>query len=222
MEIIPGIHWIPCSFVNVYVHGDAELTLIDAATKGKSNLILDYIKNTMHREPADVKTICLTHADMDHVGSLAALKEATGAAVASHSIEADLVAGRQFKSRSKAMKMMAKVFMRFPRVEVDQKLENGDTVAGLQVVFVPGHSPGETAYYDPERKALFSGDAILTDKSGTVQGPRPMMTPDIAQAWQSVEVAKALDVEVLLPGHGKPATKDVNEQLKALTKPAKK
>ena len=229
MEIIPGIHCIPHPIVNAYVYDDAELVLIDASIKGNDKKILDYIKNTMHRDPRDVKEICITHADFDHVGGLVGLKEATGATIVSHVNEADIITGKSIKE-AKRLPLVARLFApmlngykKCPHVEtVDRMVENGDSVAGLQAIHVPGHSPGELAFYDPVRKALFSGDAVLTNTRGRVCGPMTMSTFDLDSAWRSIEQLKALDVEVLLPGHGKPTTKDVNEQLKALTRPEKK
>ncbi|HME54391.1 MAG TPA: MBL fold metallo-hydrolase [Candidatus Lokiarchaeia archaeon] len=228
MEIVPGIHWIQGIIGNVYVHGDAELTLIDTGMAKNAKKILKYIETTMHRLLADVKTIVITHADMDHVGNLAAMKNVTGAIVTSHSIEAEYVAGRRIKSTAKLpfllklMRPLMKGMMNFPRVEVDRTLEQDDIIGRLQVLFTPGHSPGSIALYDPVRKALFSGDTILTDRKGNVFGPRNRFTPDINQAWQSAESLKVLDVEVLLPGHGTPLTENVKEKLQALSKPGAK
>ncbi len=108
-----------------------------------------------------------------------------------------------------------KKIMNFPHTEVEQKLEDNDVIAGLTVIFTPGHSAGSICLYDPVRKALFSGDTLLSSK-GKITGPRSAVTPDMDTAWASVEKLKELDIEVVLPGHGEPIKNDATNQVRAL------
>ena len=105
-----------------------------------------------------------------------------------------------------------KKIMNFPHTEVEQKLEDNDVIAGLTVIFTPGHSAGSICLYDPVRKALFSGDTLLGSK-GKITGPRSAVTPDMDTAWASVEKLKELDIEVVLPGHGEPIKNDATNQV---------
>ncbi|MCP4358969.1 MAG: MBL fold metallo-hydrolase, partial [Chloroflexi bacterium] len=81
MEILPGIHWIDGGSSNMYLCVEEnDLTLIDVGMPKKKKQILQMISD-IGRQPADLTRILVTHADLDHVGSLAAVQEATGAKI---------------------------------------------------------------------------------------------------------------------------------------------
>ena len=89
MQVADGIHWVDgIRFSNVYVveAGDG-LLLVDTGTPGRTKRICRYIE-TMGRHPCELRHIVLTHCDIDHVGSTAALKARTGAEVAMHEADA--------------------------------------------------------------------------------------------------------------------------------------
>ena len=49
-----------------------------------------------------------------------------------------------------------------PPCPVDHTLEDGDRVGPVEVLHTPGYSPGHLAFYWPERRVLFAGDAVCT------------------------------------------------------------
>jgi len=53
-----------------------------------------FIESTGHHA-ADLRYIVLTHCDIDHIGSVARLKELTGAKVAIHQLDGPVLAGEQ-------------------------------------------------------------------------------------------------------------------------------
>jgi glyoxylase-like metal-dependent hydrolase (beta-lactamase superfamily II) len=84
-------------------------------------------------------------------------------------------------------------------------LKEGDTIDIGDYVFkcleTPGHSPGHTCLYEPDRKILLSGDHILYDT-----------TPNISQ-WtdkdnylhqylKNLDKVSELKIDLVLPGHG--------------------
>jgi hydroxyacylglutathione hydrolase len=87
------------------------------------------------------------------------------------------------------------------RFEPDILLQEGDLQIGdiaLQVLHTPGHSPGSICLYWPAEKALFTGDLIFNQGIGRTDLPGGN-----GQALkESIRKASALDVEILLPGHG--------------------
>ncbi len=91
------------------------------------------------------------------------------------------------------------------KVKVDLALKEGDAVAGLVVVHVPGHTPGSIALLDRSRKVLFTGDA-LTFRNGKVSPPPERFTVDQEAARRSIARIKSLDFESMLSGHGGPLT----------------
>ena len=73
----------------------------------------------------------------------------------------------------------------------------------LQMIPVPGHTPGNTMFYIPEKKVMFTGDHILFDIT-----PNITFWPDYDNALQryleSLEYAGRFDVALALPGHRSP------------------
>jgi len=80
----------------------------------------------------------------------------------------------------------------------------------------PGHTPGHTCLYEPDKKILFSGDHILYD-----------ITPNIS-AWsddenfledyiKSLEKVENIDVKLVLPGH-RSSFKNCKERIEELKK----
>jgi len=69
----------------------------------------------------------------------------------------------------------------------------------LELIYTPGHVPGEISVYHPQSKVLFAGDTIyegmpLTTKFG---GPKEW------RRWiKSLEKLQQLDISKIVPGHG--------------------
>ena len=75
-------------------------------------------------------------------------------------------------------------------------LKAGD--AELEVIHAPGHSPGSICVYWPFHKALFAGDVIF--EQGVGRTDLPGGSGD--QLKNSIKRLSALNIELLLPGHG--------------------
>jgi glyoxylase-like metal-dependent hydrolase (beta-lactamase superfamily II) len=217
MEIVPGIHVIEGISAHCYLIDGPELTLIDTGMPRKTKKILRYITDNLQKTPTDLKTILLTHCDIDHIGNARELHRITGATIAAHPYDADIIAGKKTRQTpQKAMSVLFKLLGIFLQVKpflVDEIINNGDTIAGLTVLHLPGHTPGSIALYDPKRKVLFIGDT-LGCKDGVVQGPPKSVTWDMKQAYRSIETLRTLDFTVMLSGHGEPLTSDASAKVK--------
>jgi len=75
-------------------------------------------------------------------------------------------------------------------------LKAGD--AELEVIHAPGHSPGSICVYWPSHKALFAGDVIFEQGVGRTDLPGGSGE----QLKNSIKRLSALNIELLLPGHG--------------------
>ena len=164
----------------------------------------------------DVRHIVVTHCHRDHTGSLAALKQATGATVCMHPLDAALVrrgeAGRPMKP---APGLMAAVIVRLvmrggtPRiepVEVEQEIGNGDELAfagDLRAIHAPGHCAGQLAFLWPHQ----GGVLIAADACAAVFGlGLAPIYEDLDIGRRSLSRLAALDFEVAVFGHGRPIT----------------
>ena len=188
---------------NVYlVEVDDGLLLVDSGMPRNAKRIVAFIESTGHRA-ADLRYIVLTHSDMDHVGSVAQLKELTGAQVAIHELDGPVLTGAQRAQKGGPLMAVFGRLFRIRHVTPDLLLKDGDVVGGLTAVHVPGHTAGSIALVRDDG-VVFSGDALLSDNHGRVRPPRPRLALDPVQAKASAERIQALPIKLLCPGHGEP------------------
>jgi glyoxylase-like metal-dependent hydrolase (beta-lactamase superfamily II) len=208
------------------VPAGAGLVLVDTGLPGNAGAVLEHLART-GRAPGDLRAIVLTHADPDHAGSAAALRELTGAPVAIHAADAPVLAGgltpRAAKGRLRAATLvprlarlghelgLALVLRLAPRrsgwrpLRADVLLQDGDGVEGLRVIHVPGHTAGSIALLRDDG-ALLAGDAVFGDAAGRAHPPprRTALDPEVARA--SARRLMALGFTALYPGHGLPVS----------------
>ena len=96
---------------------------------------------------------------------------------------------------------------------LDRDLIDGDTIPlgdeTIQVLHVPGHSPGGLAFYLPQSGLLISGDTIF---NGSV-GRTDLWGGDMAQLLNSIreKIYTLPDETVIASGHG-PSTTVADEK----------
>ena len=223
MEIIPQVHWIPARGANVFLLRDQELTLIDTGMKGSAPRVLQYLSRLGY-SPSQVARIIATHYHMDHVGSLAQLKRATGARVLVHRGDARIIRGelpQPFPTENRALALMIRplsMVMGADPVEVDVALEDGDELpifGGMKVIHVPGHTLGSICLFSPQKRLLIAGD-VINNRFGRLRlAPRPTCT-DFRLSRQSVRKLAGLDFDALCLGHGTPLTRGAAEEVRRL------
>jgi hydroxyacylglutathione hydrolase len=148
-----------------------------------------------------VEAILLTHCHFDHIGAVAPVARATGAPVYCPEIEVPVLAD-----------IMRYVpwpgFGPYESYDADETVAGGErlALAGLEidVVFVPGHSPGHVAYSIPSEQALFAGDVLFQGSIGRTDLPGG----DHATLLRSIgTLLDTLPDEThVLPGHMGPTT----------------
>jgi glyoxylase-like metal-dependent hydrolase (beta-lactamase superfamily II) len=102
-------------------------------------------------------------------------------------------------------------------VKIAGTLDEGDDVAGFEVVHLPGHAPGLIALWRASDRLALSTDAFYTlDMMGRDCAPQLPLAGynlDTEQARASLRKLAALDPAAAWPGHAKPVTGDVRAQL---------
>lgn len=212
-------------FVHAFLLDDGDgLTLIDTLSSANAQLIVDRLSR-LGKRPTDIRRIVLTHAHRAHLGGLARLKQLSGAAIYCHEWEADIVAGERKIQCTPLTPMrplriwpfqVAARFSRFASCPPDSLLRDGDTIGPLRVIHTPGHTPGHLAFYWPERKALFAGDALVTYP---VFGPGwPCFMLNFRQNHEALHHLTEFDVEYLGVGHGDPIMRGGARRLRELVR----
>lgn len=198
------------SYAYVVVVDDIAF-VVDCGLVRRERAILDKLREVGVQRLA---FIYLTHAHLDHSGSVAALKRATGVPVLIHYADADaLRAGRTELGTARNGGQFVKPFLplveRFigpEPCEPDVLVDDGDTLTdyGLDatVMYIPGHTPGHAALLVRAAGELhvFSGDLI------TSENEVPRLQRNYATDWNalipSLERLQSTSPDYLYPGHG--------------------
>jgi glyoxylase-like metal-dependent hydrolase (beta-lactamase superfamily II) len=224
MEVVPGLHWVERIWdTKVYILVEQDrLVVIDAATPGRAGAVWRALE-VLGFPPQAVDEIWLTHGDIDHMGSLAALQAGSGASVVVHHADAPLVDGNADRelgplplasTYQRLFNWAIRHMFRYQPARVLHPVEDGDERAGWQVIHTPGHTPGSVCFYHPGRKVIIVGDA-LNHRRGQLGAPPPMFTPDMAQAHESIRRIATLDFDVCCFGHGPPLVEDAGQRVRA-------
>jgi glyoxylase-like metal-dependent hydrolase (beta-lactamase superfamily II) len=227
MEVVPGLHWVDSIWdTKVYVLLDQDrVVLVDAAMPGRAGAIWRYLAS-LGRAPEAVAEIWLTHGDIDHMGSVAALKAASGATVVAHRADVPLVEGRAERELGPvpAAGVWQGLFnwgihrlLHYAPIQVDRLVEDGEDLGGWRAIHVPGHTPGSLCFYEPARGIAIVGDAI-NHRRGKLHGPPRIVAPDVEQAWASVQKIAHLDFEVCCFGHGPPLLHGAAQRVRDLSR----
>ena len=149
-----------------------------------------------------VTHILLTHLHVDHITSARWLADQTGADVCGSLLDAQL--GRELPDQVAHFHINIEV----EPLTLDRNLADGDTIPLgdeiIQVLHVPGHSPGGLAFYLPESGLLVSGDTIF---NGSV-GRTDLWGGNMAQLLSSIneKIYTLPDETVIASGHGPTTT----------------
>lgn len=166
---------------------DAEREMVDKFIKGQE---------------LNVKHILLTHLHIDHITGAQWLADQTGADVCGSALDAQL--GRELPEQVAQFHINIET----QPLELDRNLADGDTIPlgdeMIQVLHVPGHSPGGLAFYLSQSGLLISGDTIF---NGSV-GRTDLMGGDMAQLINSIheKILPLPDETVIASGHGPTTT----------------
>jgi glyoxylase-like metal-dependent hydrolase (beta-lactamase superfamily II) len=108
-------------------------------------------------------------------------------------------------------------FVRGKGVTVDEELLPGQKIGPLQVLAAAGKSPGEVAFFWPERRLLIVGDACIGNPPGKLGLPSAGVTDDPAALRASlVRIAEEVDFDVLIVGDGTHILTGARAALRAL------
>lgn len=191
--------------VNAYLVREVDgLTLVDTLF-GRADAGILAAASTLDQP---ITRIVLTHAHLDHVGTLDKLARALeGVEVIIGAREARFLAGDnglaagEPEGRIAAMKQTA--------TPPTRTVQEGDRVGSLEVHAAPGHSPGQIALLDTRDRTLIAGDAWITFGAVSTAARPALPFPFTAlgswhrpTALASARALRALGPARLAAGHG--------------------
>ena len=171
-RIAPEVGWLPVSFVNVYFVGrpGEKWAMIDSGLPGYAEQVFAAARARFGAD-ARPEAIYLTHGHFDHAGAAKALADRWDVPIYAHRMELPFLTGRSdypppdptiggaiaFLSRfmpSRSCNLGARV----------QALPQEDLpgLEGWRWIRVPGHSPGQVAFFRTSDRVLLAGDALAT------------------------------------------------------------
>lgn len=199
---------------------DDRFTLIDTGIFKMTDKLISMLEDNGF-PIANLKTIILTHCHCDHIGGTAELVKYSGAKVAAQVDDIPYILQEQvIQGPYHGMMLEEQKYMKqFDCVikKVDIPLKDGDVLdicEGLQIIQVPGHTPGSIALYESKRKIMFFGDVIRNNaKKGITIGRPEKFNYNTSQTIFDAAKLIELPIEYALFGHGDPIIERVHELL---------
>ncbi|HWJ42355.1 MAG TPA: MBL fold metallo-hydrolase [Solirubrobacterales bacterium] len=209
------------------VEHDGGIVMFDTGMGGRGRLRqFDLALTQAGFGVEDVRLVVCTHSHTDHYGLAGSIVEAAGCELWMHprwehvrpladdpraALEARIEIARQSGVPPQSLERYREAREEDDETGIDVLVApDRELVPGVEVETdhgiwgvheTPGHAPSHVVLHQPERKLLISGDHLL---GRTVLFFDHGHSPDpVGEFLSSLEVAEKLDVDLVLPGHGR-------------------
>lgn len=159
------------------------------------------LKSFIASQKLQVVLLLNTHCHIDHVLGNYFVKKQYDVPLLVHPLEVPVL---------KAVKAYAPNygFPGYQEVLPDQELNEGKAVkfgsSSMDILFLPGHSPGHVGFYIPEQKQLIAGDVLFYHSIGRTDLPGGNMDTLLSSIHRKLFTLP--DDTVVHPGHGPETT----------------
>src|SRR3989442_8197869 len=144
-----------------------------------------------------------THCHSDHMGGNAAIQKKFGCTIGIPQGEAPAI-----DNWDEQQLILAVADQRAEQFSYDDTFSDGDVLqmGGLdwRVIAAPGHDTHAVMFHSPEARVLISGDALWENGFGVVFPQLFGRDTALAETRATLEAIGRLDVDVVIPGHGRP------------------
>ncbi|MCL6445139.1 MAG: MBL fold metallo-hydrolase [Alicyclobacillus sp.] len=220
-----GVHLIqgelgPRWLIQVLLVGERAL-LMDTGVRGSVSSTITPHLYSVGLERDELDWVLISHADVDHFGDNAAIRQAhPHASVVAHELDARWIESRD-AILSERYGWYARHGLGYPQdtaqwlrdalgpdQPVDVRVGGGEWIRLsdswlVQVLHLPGHSPGHIGLWDPKHGAAYVADAVmgcgLLDRGGRVISPPPYF--DVDAYLGTIQRLASLPVETLYTAH---------------------
>jgi glyoxylase-like metal-dependent hydrolase (beta-lactamase superfamily II) len=178
--------------------GECALLDMGCISKDDQEVLTDFIENN----DLDVKYIINTHLHIDHVLGNHFAKNKYNVPLLAHENDEFLLENAQAYAEQIGFKLHN------APPAIDQYINEGDSIKigriDINVIHVPGHTPGSVVLYCKDSKALFSGDVLFYESIGRtdlIYGNHATLIKGITG-----KVLTLPDDTKVYPGHGPETT----------------
>jgi glyoxylase-like metal-dependent hydrolase (beta-lactamase superfamily II) len=204
----------------VILESKGELLIVDSAIAGTAKEAVTSFLARSGRTEKDVRYLVVSHADFDHVGGNAELRDVLPAARfvchaadRAHIEDAERMVAERYgefggehgmPSDSEVDRYVLSVTHTAP---IDECVAPGDELAvgdaRLRVLHLPGHSDGHVALYHEESGLAVIGDAVLGSALPTVDGGSafPPTYRNVDDYLGSIDALRLLAPATMVTGH---------------------
>jgi glyoxylase-like metal-dependent hydrolase (beta-lactamase superfamily II) len=216
--------------VNVYLIEDRDgFVLLDCgANTNEAFAALRSRLKELGVSLGEVSRILITHCHHDHYGLVGRIRRVSPATAAMHAAESEqadriyvrggrespglrrllLAYGLPDRYAEKAEEMMLAWRGLVSPAAIEDQLTDGQMVNvgsnTFRVLHTPGHSAGHVCFYDPGHRLLLAGDHLSAEKIPHVGVTLFTGGNPLRQYLDSLRQVSALDIDMVLPGHGAP------------------
>ncbi|RQP22939.1 MBL fold metallo-hydrolase [Piscinibacter terrae] len=188
---------------NVLIRGDRDgAVLVDSGYWTHGAQTVELVRHALQGQP--LARVVNTHLHSDHCGGNAALQAAFRCVV-----DVPVGLAEAVDAWDEERLTYAATGQHCPRFVRDEVIDSPSTVTlgrwAWQALAAPGHDPTSLAFYQPDLQVLISADALWENGFGVVF---PELEGEAAfdEVAATLDAFEALDVRMVIPGHGPPFT----------------
>lgn len=186
---------------NIVLHASSGATVVDSGYGAHAPQTLALIERALAGKK--LARLVNTHCHSDHMGGNAAIQKKFACRTSVPEGEAPLI-----DNWDEQALILAVADQHAERFRYDDTFSDGDTLemGGLEwrVVAAPGHDPHAVMFHSPEARLLISGDALWENGFGVIFPQLFGRDTALAETRATLETIGRLQVESVIPGHGRP------------------